>query len=137
MTPPVHDAAPLELEGIIAATTGFTPARLTLAREMAGLDLTELADRIDATPSAVSQFESGKARPKTETLLRMALALAAPPTFFAAPALPALDLDACHVRSRRSATMKERRRVVAYGWTVKAVADYLARLWPFADGARR
>lgn len=121
----MNDAVPLDLEGILAATRAFTPQRLTAAREMAGLDLTELAERIDATPSAVSQFESGKARPKAETVIRLALALGVPPAFFGAPPLPALEPEACHFRSLRSASAKERRRVAAYGRCVAALAEYL------------
>lgn len=125
-----HDA-PRDLERIIAATRDFTPQRLTLAREMAGLDIKQLAERIDATPSAVSQFEKGRTRPKAETLIRLALALRVPPTFFAAEPLAVIELAACHFRSRRSASVRERKRVLAYGTVLKRLADYLQELVNF------
>jgi Zn-dependent peptidase ImmA (M78 family) len=114
-----------DLERLITATDEFSPHRLTLAREMAGLEIKELAERIDASSSAVSQFEKGKTRPRTETLIRLALAVGVPPEFFAAQPLRTIPPEFCHFRSLRSASMKERRRVLAYGTVLNSLASYL------------
>jgi len=122
---------PESLEGLIVSTSKFTPQRLSLAREMAALDIKELADRIDATPSAVSQFEKGRTRPKAETVIRLALALGVPPAFFAAEPLAPIALEACHFRSLRSSTVKERRRVLAYGALMKRLVDHVQEMVNF------
>lgn len=131
MSENVNPDSPQDLERIIRATRAFTPQRLTLAREMVGLDITELAKRIEATSSAVSQFEKGHARPKAETVIRMALALGVPPEFFSAEPLPMIPLEECHFRSQRGATKKERRRVLAFGSVLRQVSDYLHGLVNF------
>lgn len=92
----------------------FEPSRLTLARELRGLTKADLAPKINRTPSAVSQFESGRARPDAQTVAALSLALAVPLAFFATrPVIGTLALDACHFRSLRSATQSNRRRLLA------------------------
>lgn len=120
-----------ELERISEAAREFTPDRLTVAREMVGLDIREVAERIQTSASAVTQFEKGKAKPKPETLIRLALALGVPPEFFAADPLPELPIDACHFRSLRSASVKERRRLIAHGRVIRVIVDYLRDLVSF------
>jgi transcriptional regulator with XRE-family HTH domain len=44
------------------------PQRLREARESAGLSLRQLAKRLDISPSALSQIETGKSRPSVRTL---------------------------------------------------------------------
>lgn len=120
-----------ELENITEAARKFTPDRLTVAREMAGLEIKEVAQRIQTSLSAVAQFEKGKAKPKAETLIRLALALGVPPAFFAAEPLPELPMDGCHFRSLRSASIKERRRVIAHGRVMRRIVEYLRDLVSF------
>lgn len=92
----------------------FEPTRMTLARELRGLKKAELAAKINRTPSAISQFESGRARPDAQTLAALSLALRVPLAFFATPpVIGTLALDACHFRSLRSATQMDRRRLLA------------------------
>ena len=97
----------------------FHPPRLTLARELRGMTRAELADRIGKSAAAISQFEGGSktpCRPDPRTLGTMALALGVPVGFFTrkTPAKP-LDVDACHFRSLRSASQRERRKLLARG----------------------
>ncbi len=99
---------------IFSSGPSFDPVRLAIARELAGLTKTELAALIDKTPSALSQFESGRARPDPQTLRRISLAVGLPLAFFNRRAGTApVPLDACHFRSLRSATQKDRRRLLA------------------------
>ncbi|AGP40300.1 helix-turn-helix domain-containing protein [Sorangium cellulosum] len=108
----------------------FDAARLTLAREFRGFTKQELAERIGKTPSAVSQFESGRARPDGQTVGRLMLALGQPASFFAkppdAPPASVIPLDFCHFRSLRSATQRSRRMLLAKG-------SLLCRLLAFLD----
>lgn len=120
-----------ELERIAEIARGFTPNRLTTAREMAGLGVGELAERILTSASAVTQFEKGRARPKPETLIRLALTLGVPPAFFSAGPLPSVPDDECHFRSLRSASARERRRVTAQARVVNQVYEYLDHLVHF------
>lgn len=92
----------------------FEATRLTLARELRGLTKADVATKINRTPSAVSQFESGRARPDAQTLAALSLALGVPLAFFATRSVTGpLALDACHFRSLRSATQSDRRRLLA------------------------
>lgn len=44
------------------------------ARALAGLTQEELAERMDTSQSAIARLESGRGRPSTETLMRLAVA---------------------------------------------------------------
>lgn len=104
----------------------FQPSQLTRARELRGLTKTALADQIDKTPSAVTQFEGGNARPDPETVARLALALAVPPRFFARSALiQETSLEACHFRSLRSVSQYLRRQAVRIGEIAQEVTVLL------------
>ena len=97
----------------------FHPPRLTLARELRGLTKAELAAKVGKSAAAIGQFEGGgrsTCRPDAKTLATLALALGVPVGFFTrqAPAKP-LDVDGCHFRSLRSASQRERRRLIARG----------------------
>jgi Zn-dependent peptidase ImmA (M78 family)/transcriptional regulator with XRE-family HTH domain len=101
-------------DDLFSASHLFDPARLTVARELKGLTKTELAELVEKTPSALSQFEAGRARPDPQTLRRIALALGLPIAFFTRRRSASLiPLDACHFRSLRSATQRDRRRLLA------------------------
>src|SRR5919204_5403546 len=47
---------------------GEVPRRLRAEREKRGMSVRELARRLDLTPSAISQIETGRARPSVSTL---------------------------------------------------------------------
>ncbi|HEX8212554.1 MAG TPA: XRE family transcriptional regulator [Longimicrobium sp.] len=106
----------------------FRPERLVLAREARGLQKKELADRVDLTPSAISQIELGKIRPTSETLLRLALTLRVRPEFFSAAPPALIAAENCHFRRLRSATQTEQRRVRASGALILEVVEQLEQL---------
>ncbi|MGE0789764.1 MAG: XRE family transcriptional regulator [Sandaracinaceae bacterium] len=96
------------------AAARFQPVRLTLARERMGLTKTSLAVKIHKTPAALSQFESGQVRPDARTVGVLAFALGVPPSFFTvAHHAPLPSIDNCHFRSLRSASQRDRRRLLA------------------------
>lgn len=114
-----------------ALVQGFRPERLVLAREARGLQKKELAERVDLTPSAVSQIELGKLRPAPETLLRLAMALRVPPAFFSGPRPIGIAAEDCHFRRLRSATQTEQRRVRASGALILEIVQKLEQLAEF------
>lgn len=99
----------------VAAAQAFAPARLTMARELAGMRKRDLAAAIDRTAAAVSQYELGQSRPSGETLRRCADALGVPVSFFTA-GRPHLRLDtaSAHFRSLRSTTANQRQQALAH-----------------------
>lgn len=107
----------------------FDPERLTLARELRGLTKLELSEKIGKTPSAVSQFEMGRARPDGQTVGRISLALGMPASFFAktpdATPYKIIPLDHCHFRSLRSATQRDRRTLLARGSLICGLISFL------------
>ena len=110
---------------VYAAAADFNPPRLSLAREAQGLSQKELAARVDTTPSAISQFESGASRPSPETVARLSLALGYPPRFFSRPLGARLNLSGCHFRKLRTAPKREQRQVLARGDLLLSVVDEL------------
>jgi Zn-dependent peptidase ImmA (M78 family)/transcriptional regulator with XRE-family HTH domain len=107
---------PIGPQDVHLAAQLFRPSRLTLARELRGLTKVELAAKIDKTPSAVSQFEGARTKPDAQTVARLALALQVPLAFFARrESTPTIQCDACNFRSLRSATQRDRRKLLASG----------------------
>jgi Zn-dependent peptidase ImmA (M78 family)/transcriptional regulator with XRE-family HTH domain len=102
----------------------FNPECLTIAREFRGLRKSELAMRINVTPSAVTQFEGGLAKPNVETLARISMALGFPVAFFGNDASwRSIPTDRCHFRSLKSTAQKYRRRLIAAGAILERVIE--------------
>jgi Zn-dependent peptidase ImmA (M78 family)/DNA-binding XRE family transcriptional regulator len=99
----------------VAVARAFAPARLTMARELAGLRKRDLAAAVDRTAAAVSQYELGQSRPSGETLSRCAAVLDVPVAFFTT-GRPHLRLDTAgaHFRSLRSTTAHQRQQALAH-----------------------
>lgn len=94
----------------------FQPYRLTLARELRGRSKAQLADAVQKTPSAISQFETGRTKPDAQTLQKLALALEVQLGFFAkVGGTPLISTDNCYFRSLRSASQRDRRSLLAVG----------------------
>ncbi len=88
----------------------FEPARLRLARELREWTQADLARRLDVTPAAASQFESGLTRPSPEMMRRLAAVLAVPQEFLR---LPVVDTHEGFFRSLRRTSLSHRRRARA------------------------
>lgn len=118
-------ARPADASTVVAA---FDPARLTLARQAAGLAKKDLAEVINRTPAAVSQYEAGLARPSAAVLEACAQRLGVPVGFFATgrPRLP-LDVGDAHFRSLRSARAAERLRALTTVELVWELTEQLVR----------
>lgn len=112
----------------------FSPPRLTLARQVAGRTKRQLAEAIDKTATAVTQFELGQARPSAETLAYCAQALELPVTFFAAgrPQL-VVDTGMAHFRSLRATRAYQREQAmgfIALLWEVVEAVEQVVELPP-------
>ena len=96
-------------------TRVFSPARLTLARHIAGRTKLQLAEAIGKTATAVTQFELGQARPSPETLAACAQELGLPVAFFAVgrPQL-AVDTGNAHFRSLRATRIYQRQQAIGF-----------------------
>ena len=90
--------------------TRFQPGRLRLARELDSLTQAEVARRLDLTPAAVSQFESGAAQPTEATVARLSKKLHIPAEFFR---LPITETHEGFFRSLRRTGTADRRRARA------------------------
>lgn len=90
--------------------TPFQPGRLRLARELNSWTQADLARHLDLTPAAISQFESGAARPTTVMLARFGDKLHVPSTFFS---LPLRETHEGFFRSLRRTGTADRRRARA------------------------
>jgi len=86
------------------------PVSALPARDLTGASQTEVAERAELTPAALSQFESGKARPSGATVVRLSEVLGVPVGFFQ---LPLLDTHAGFFRSLRRTGVADRRRARA------------------------
>ena len=91
----------------------FDPMRLRIARQAAMLTKKDLAQRIDVTPAAVSQYESGTTQPSAKATASLALALGMPVDFFSADRpLGEAPATTAHFRSLRATTQQERDRAL-------------------------
>ena len=106
----------------------FDPARLAQARRLRGMLKSDLASDVHVTPGAVSQYESGTAKPSPATLARIAFALQMPHGFFARgrPSF-ALAEDEANFRSLRATTKRERSQVRAHVELLAELVDLLER----------
>ncbi|GAB3474271.1 helix-turn-helix domain-containing protein [Amycolatopsis cihanbeyliensis] len=94
----------------------FDGARLTLARHLAGLRKSDLAAKVEKSPTAVTAWESGAKRPTAATVAQLALSLSVEPGFFAIRPDDVAALSTTpHFRSLRSTSQLARDQAFAYG----------------------
>jgi Zn-dependent peptidase ImmA (M78 family)/transcriptional regulator with XRE-family HTH domain len=112
----------------------FDGSRLTLARHLAGLRKSDLAGRVDKSPTAVAAWESGAKRPTAATVAQLALSLSVDPGFFAVrPDDVAASSATPHFRSLRSTSQLARDQAFAYGQLAVDIAGSLERHVEFPD----
>lgn len=98
-----------------AAADLFDPNRLRLARQLKRLKRVDLARLGGVSPAAISQYESGKSRPRPATLAELAMHLGMPVGFFASTGrpVPSLDTGQGFFRSLRRTTQLDRDAALA------------------------
>lgn len=104
------------------STSQFSPSRLKIARQLAGLKQVELAELVDLSPPALSQYENGLHMPSPPIVQRLAFSLGCPIEFLFADAVSPVATRA-FFRSLRSTPQKERDRAAAFAWLVANVVD--------------
>lgn len=105
----------MSIENYRNAVTFFDGNKLTLARELAGINKTQLARDVSASTAAVSGWESGKKRPSAATVSRLSLRLGVTADFFVTRNdLPTPSINTPHFRSLRSTTQLTRKQAGAY-----------------------
>ncbi|MEU8205818.1 ImmA/IrrE family metallo-endopeptidase [Streptosporangium sp. NPDC049046] len=111
------------------STQAFDRTRLRTARELSKWSQAELAKKADVTPAAISQFESGAARPKPETTGLLAELLNVPIEFFHTPMA---DSHEGFFRSLRRTSVTDRRHARAIGHVAHDLVLHAAdaRLFP-------
>ncbi|MBM7772518.1 Zn-dependent peptidase ImmA (M78 family)/transcriptional regulator with XRE-family HTH domain [Actinokineospora baliensis] len=112
----------------LAVQEAFDPARLTQARNLAGKTKRWLAEQLGVTPAAVSQYELGTNRPRSDLLPRLAEVLQVPLAYFVAGRVQArLDPAAAHFRSLRSTRAYQRAKAIAVTEQVWELTNALER----------
>ncbi|MFI6519913.1 ImmA/IrrE family metallo-endopeptidase [Spirillospora sp. NPDC050679] len=111
------------------STQAFDRTRLRTARELAKWSQAQLAKKAEVTPAAISQFESGAARPKPETAALLSKLLNVPVDFFY---MPMADSHEGFFRSLRRTSVTDRRHARAIGHIAHDLVLHAAdaRLFP-------
>lgn len=105
-----------------------------MARHLAGLRKSEVAARVEVSPTAVAAWENGRKRPTPAAVAKLALSLSVEPGFFAVrPDDIAAQSSAPHFRSLRSTSQLARDQAFAYGQTAVDIANSLERHVEFPD----
>lgn len=112
----------------------FDGARLTLARHLAGLRKSDLAAKVEKSPTAVAGWESGSKRPTAATVAQLALSLSVEPGFFAIRPDDVAALSTTpHFRSLRSTSQLARDQAFAYGQLAVDIASSLEKHVEFPE----
>src|SRR5947209_7675941 len=104
-------------------TPGFVSERLTEARQAFGLTKVALAEMINVSPAAVSQYENGPQSPRPDVMDRLCEKLGFPRAFFLRPPVQD-DTDPIFWRSNASATQIARERSVPRLRWLKEIRAY-------------
>lgn len=111
-------------------TNGFIGERLTEARQAFGLTKVALAEMIDVTSAAISQYENGPQSPRADVMDRICDKLGFPRTFFLTQ--PAIDEEApTFWRSTASATQIARERCHPRLRWLKEITSYQKQFLDF------
>jgi len=106
--------------------TDFDGARLSLARRLARQPRTTLAASTSVTPTAITQFERGQARPTAPVLAELSLALGVPSDFFRhGQAIQSLSPYTAHFRSLRATPALARDQALAFAELALAVVEVI------------
>jgi Zn-dependent peptidase ImmA (M78 family)/DNA-binding XRE family transcriptional regulator len=105
----------------------FDPARLRIARQLRKLKRAQLAELVDLSGAAISQYESGAAKPRPGTLAQIALKLGFPVGFFAASGMPVPtpSTDRGFFRSLRSSSQLARDAALAEAALLAEIVQFI------------
>ncbi|CRY80547.1 Zn-dependent peptidase ImmA, M78 family [Nocardia farcinica] len=97
-----------------------------MARHLAGLKKSRLAELIGMSPASVTGWESGAKQPNRATVAKLALALKVEPQFFSGGVPPQVEKP--HFRSLRSTPQVAQDEAEAYGQFVTEIAVLLEKV---------
>lgn len=104
---------------------GFSPGRLTLARELRGWTQRELAVQSGHSDASVSQYESGARTPQDMTVIQGLAAVLGQPVEFFTLRDPPVVTDLVFYRSRRAPERHARLKALAYLTLTWETVDFL------------
>lgn len=105
----------------------FQPSQLTRAREIRGLNITELAKKIEKTRQTVSYYEQGKRAPLDSVLAKISDQLDFPVEFFYKEDDPPKKVGAAFYRTMASSTAPSRTAIVRIGEIGYECYSYLSQ----------
>lgn len=108
----------------------FSGERLRLARFRSCLTVRELAERVEVSHAAISQYETGRSRPTAGVVARLSMATGVSSGFFVSfgrRSISAGGLDGTHFRSLRATTKQSRASAWAWSESVLDLAYALER----------
>ncbi|MFD3950186.1 helix-turn-helix domain-containing protein [Streptomyces albidoflavus] len=105
----------------------FTPERLVLARKRRRMTQAALAAASGLSPQSINAFEKHRKEPSAETLASLAWLLRFPPSFFAAPPAPEMQLDAVSFRAPTKMSALERDATLSSGAIAASLNTWLER----------
>ena len=120
------DATPASEETLQQIARAFDPARLVQARQLAKATKAQLQERVGVTATAIGQYERGEVRPRADTVVQLAKALAVPVGFFAygRPRVP-LEIAQASFRRLRATSVLQQQQAVAYAEQVWELSAFL------------
>ena len=118
--------APVSDETLQHIARAFDPARLVQARQLAKTTKAQLHEKVGVTATAIGQYERGEVRPRADTIVQLAKALAVPIGFFAygRPRVP-LEIAQASFRRLRATSVLQQQQAVAYAEQVWELSAYL------------
>jgi Zn-dependent peptidase ImmA (M78 family)/DNA-binding XRE family transcriptional regulator len=112
-----------------AAAAIFDPQRLRVARQLRTMTRAELAAEVGVSAAAVGQWEAGDVKPKAQTLLQVANALAFPVAYFATSGkeLRNLETECTFFRSLRKSRQIDREAAMAHAALIGELVGVIER----------
>lgn len=126
MTTPIDPRQRARARRAAGVVADFDGDRLALGRRLAGLPRTRLAEQVEVSAAAITQFERGDARPTSPVLAAIALALSLPREFFLrGSAIRRIPTSSAYFRSLRSTSALTRDQALAFAELASAVVEVI------------
>jgi Zn-dependent peptidase ImmA (M78 family)/DNA-binding XRE family transcriptional regulator len=111
----------------------FDRSRLKLARAFKAMTKTELAELVDVSATAITQYETGASKPSPAVLSAIADALGQPVEFFGLDGAEYddLDLQNANFRSLRTTRAMDRAQATARAYLVSLIVEQMKRFVRF------
>jgi len=93
----------------------FQPNQLTMAREIRGINITELANMLEVTRQSISYYEQGKRIPHNSVLVKISDKLEFPIEFFYKRNVTQTKIGAAFYRTTASSTIRSRTAILRIG----------------------